>query len=62
MPDKSLFLVFDVLLRNVWTSDETLLLVFDKIITSKCLEILSPVVLIRDEVLFLELDILLLGA
>ena len=62
MPDKSLFLVFDVLLRNVWTSDETLLLVFDKIITSKCLDILSPVVLILDEALFLVLDILLLGA
>ena len=62
MPDKSLFLVFDVLLRNVWISDETLLLVFDIIITSKCLEILSPVVLLRDEALFLVLDILLLGA
>ena len=44
------------------TSDETILLVFDKIITSKYLEILSPVVLIRDEALFLVLDILLLGA
>ena len=62
MPDKSLFLVFDVLLRNVWTSDETLLLVFDIIITFKCLDILSPVVLILDEALFLVLDRLLLGA
>ena len=47
---------------SVWKSDETLLLVFDIIITSKCLDILFPVVLILDEALFLVLDILLLGA